>query len=141
MMVSFVSCRDEADIPSTGDPINPEKEAAGTYTGEWQVYKGENREHQGDFPGSITITPGEYAYTCSVTLTCDGYANLNGTGVANIVKQSRSYRFYNEVKENGLDAVFSGTIAFDGAAAMSFSKAIKSGRVTTVYYFDFTGAK
>lgn len=141
LMISFVSCREDADTPDTGAVIHPEKEAAGTYSGTWEVFKGEDKELQASYPGTITIAPSEYAYVCSVTTTCDGYAEIGGTGAANILKQSRAYKFYNETTTNGLGSVFQGAIDFNGDASMSYSKAVKSGRVTTMFYFEFVGHK
>lgn len=138
------ACQDDAEIPSAGDPVNVVEEAKGTYTGTWTVTDIEGNV-VGEYPGTLTVStyapaPEEY-YVCTLTLTCDGYDEINGTGAANILKQSRAYRFYNETETNGLGSTFTGTITFDGVCTMSYSKTVTEGRKKTTYFFTFNGDK
>lgn len=144
ILMAFTACRDEAEIPSTGSPVNVVEEASGTYTGTWTMADA-NGNVVGTYSGSLTVgtyTPApEEKYVCMLTLSCAEYAEINGTGAANILKQSRAYRFYNEVANNGLGSTFTGSISFDGACTMSYKKTITEGRKKTTYFFTFNGIK
>lgn len=143
-LLTFTACQDDAEIPSTGNPVNVVEEASGTYTGTWTVTNEEGAV-VGTYPGTLTV--GKYTvapeekYACTLTLTCDGYDEIGGTGAANILKQSRAYRFYNEMDTNGLGSTFTGTITFEGACTMSYKKTVTEGRKKITYFFSFDGNK
>ncbi len=143
-LVAFTACSKDDEIPYTGDPVNVVEETAGTYTGTWTVTN-EDGAVMGTYPGTLTVSkyaaaPEEY-YACTLTLTCNGYDEIGGTCAANILKQSRAYRFYNEVSSNGIGSTFTGTITFDWACTMSYKKTVTEGRKKVTYFFDFDGSK
>lgn len=143
-LIAFSACSKDDEIPPTGNPVNVVEEASGTYSGIWTV-----TNEAGDVVGTYngTLTVGKYTaapeekYACTLTLTCDGYDEIGGTGAANILKQSRAYRFYNEADSNGLGSTFTGTITFDGVCTMNYKKTVTEGRKKITYFFAFNGNK
>lgn len=135
--IGFASCNNEVGYPDPGPAGNPEKEAAGTYTGTW------TRELDGNVveaQGTITLTPSDKAYITNVAVSCPDFG-VELSGVANIVNNSSGYVFANqESKENGFGTVFEGRIT-NGVATMKFTLTQKEGRKQYLYNYKFTGDK
>ncbi len=106
--VVFTSCKDEAEIPDRGAPINPEKEIAATYEGTWTfVKKVDATETTVTYDGKMNVTAGEYAYTANVELDCpqlavDCPAFADGVkAAANVNKLSSGIiNYYNSLNDN-----------------------------------------
>lgn len=57
--MAFTSCKDEAEIPGRGTPINPEKEIAATYEGTWTfVKKVDATETTTTYDGKMIVSGG-----------------------------------------------------------------------------------
>lgn len=141
LAVSFSSCRDDADLANPGKPGNPETEVQGTYNGTWTVsWTDANVDYTQDFPGSVTITAGEAAYTVVVNAVCpDRETDL--TGSANIVKQSSEYKYFNDISGNSFGTTFSGSVTPQGTATCDFKITQRSGRKSIVFTYSFSGSK
>ncbi len=106
--IAFTSCKDEAEIPGRGTPINPEKEIAATYEGTWTfVKKVDATETTTTYDGKMIVSAGEYAYTAGIELDCPALATdcpAFAEGVkaaANVNKLSSGIiNYYNSLNDN-----------------------------------------
>lgn len=141
LAVTVTSCREDADLADPGKAGNPEKEVVGTYTGTWTVsWTDANVDYVEEYPGTVTISAGENAYTVVVNAVCpDRTTDL--TGSANVVKQSPDYKYFNDIAGNPFGTAFSGIVTPQGSATCEFKITQRSGRKSYVFTYKFNGTK
>lgn len=137
--VGFSSCNEEVGYIDPGPQGNPEKEAAGTYSGTW------SRALQGTddivtSTGTITISAGDKAYIANVSVVCPEL-NLDLQSVANIVNYSEGYKYYNMEAKNGFGTTFEGSVLKSGIATIKFTIKQQEGRKQYLYTYTFSGDK
>lgn len=139
MTVSFASCRDEAELPSTGPVAHPQEDTAGTYTGTWSRQEF-GKEEITTATGSAVFTASQTNYVTNIAVTCADM-NIALESAANITPGGPGYMFHNSLAANGFGAVFSGTVSKAGEVNLSFKKSVKEGRKTYTYTYTFNGVK
>ncbi len=154
--LALSSCKDEAEIPERGNPINPEKEAAATYEGTWTfVSKVDAVETTTTYNGKLIVSEGEYPYTVKVKLDCPQLvakapeyappvAFSDGLQcAANITKLSSGVlNYYNSLPENAfsytreLVGVIDGKITIVPVVSPFYGKITPEGKID--YYMQYS---
>lgn len=138
MVLSLSSCRNDAEIPSSGSVTHPQEDCKGVYMGEWsRQLVGE--ENFITASGTITFTPSTENYITDVNVKCQDL-NLDLTSKANIAPGAEGYIFYNSLKDNGFGTIFSGKIdKADMRVNIQFKLSVKEGRKVYTYIYKFNG--
>lgn len=144
-VLCLTACNEDYDMPDPGAKINPEKEVAGTYYGEWsKVNEGTGEEENGT--GTLIFAPDEEggAYVVSITASAEGVTLglASDTARANISKNSNNgYDFVNTVKTNGFGVSFLGGISNNFDVTLSYTVVQRKGLKEVVYNVTFKGKK
>ena len=78
LCLAFVSCDDDDfDVNRGTHSQLPETVVAGTYNGQYVVYKADGVTEVGTYPATVTMTAGESKYTVRLESVCD-QADING---------------------------------------------------------------
>lgn len=143
--VCFTACDNDYEMPDPGNQINPEKEVAGTYVGEWsKVNEGTGAEENGT--GTLIFAPDEEggSYVVSITAAAEGLTLglTTDTARANISKNSNNgYDFVNTVKTNGFGVSFLGGITNSFDVTLTYTVVQRKGLKEVVYNVTFKGKK
>lgn len=150
LALSVSSCKESVDIVDPGQQTDIAGKLYGTYTGTWSIVEGTNDPVETD--GIVTVgapqydefygTPQTYynVFLDVVSTSANAAYALNVSGVAANV--TPTYALFNGTQTNALETPFTGS--FDpnaGTMTLTFSKAVKDGRATKMFYFTFTGGK
>lgn len=142
-VVFLTACNSDYDMPDPGAKINPEKEVAGTYIGEWtKVNTSTLAEENGT--GTLVFVPDEElgAYIVDITAAAEGLTLglTTDTARANISKNSTGgYDFVNTTKANGFGVSFIGAVTKDYHVTLSFTVVQRKGLKEVSYDVTFVG--
>lgn len=145
LCLAFVSCDDDdIDVNRGTHSQLPETVVAGTYNGQYVVYKADGVTEVGTYPATVTMTAGESKYTVRLESVCD-QADINGAEEMplNISWANDDIKFWG-LTTPGTTAGFlnsaglNGTYS-NGTLSFKFSKTIREGRSTVTKFYVFNG--
>ena len=135
--LSLVSCSDD-DNDTTASDGAPQVAAAGVYSGTFtRVKQGETEGSEAE--GTVTIGANQ-AYIADFSLVCTTF-EVNHNVTANIAYSNDGFAFNNNEPANTLGSKFVGRIDGNKEIIAKFTLRQRSGRVTNIYNYTFTGRK
>lgn len=147
LCLAFVSCDDDDfDVNHGTHSQLPETVIAGTYNGQYVVYKADGVTEVGTYSATVTMTAGESKYTARLESVCE-QAEMNGAEeqALNISWANDDIKFWG-LTTPGTTAGFLNSAALNGTfsngtLSFKFSKTIREGRSTVTKFYEFTGTK
>ncbi len=148
MVSVMASCKEDYEIPYTGEPDGAELLAVGNYTGQWTVTNTSTGEEVVS-DGTITITEKEYevkenettvkvkaANVNAFEVTTEGDLKLNksketksAASVWNISRNSSgNLNYWNVDNKNPFGVAFNGSISPEGNIVFKYSNTLSMGR-------------
>lgn len=147
LCLAFVSCDDDDfDVNHGTHSQLPETVIAGTYNGQYVVFKADGVTEIGTYPATVTMTAGESKYTVRLE-SVSAETDMNGAeeNPLNISWANDDIKFWG-LTTPGTTAGFLNSAALNGTysngtLSFKFSKTIREGRSTVTKFYEFTGTK
>ena len=147
LCLAFVSCDDDDfDVNHGTHSQLPETVIAGTYNGQYVVFKAAGVTEIGTYPATVTMTAGESKYTVRLE-SVSAETDMNGAeeNPLNISWANDDIKFWG-LTTPGTTAGFLNSAALNGTysngtLSFKFSKTIREGRSTVTKFYEFTGTK
>ncbi len=147
LCLAFVSCDDDDfDVNHGTHSQLPETVIAGTYNGQYVVYKADGVTEVGTYSATVTMTAGESKYTVRLE-SVSAETDMNGAEESplNISWANDDIKFWG-LTTPGTTAGFLNSAALNGTysngtLSFKFSKTIREGRSTVTKFYEFTGTK
>lgn len=154
--LGFVSCgSDDIDLNRGTHSEQPQNAKQGTFVGTMSIYEGSLDKlvsSKTDENATVTITPGEGAYTAKIVVNSPKNADASGCCVVNVVWKGDDIQFFTSnvvADEKDKESIRYGVnkdinVAVTGYTVgerlhVSYAKTVKSGRTTNTFFYKFDG--